>query len=186
MDRSSSTKARAGAHWTIRRADVADARALSVLAERLFRDAFGAQSSPDEMDRYCSAAFTEAVQAAEIADPRRETWLAEQDGRLVAFQQLRTDQQPPAAFAGTPAMQLHRIYLDRALHGSGLAREMMQLAFERARAAGAGVLWLTVWEENPRAIAFYRKFRFRDAGEAPFVFGSEVHRDLVLAVDLAG
>jgi ribosomal protein S18 acetylase RimI-like enzyme len=47
-------------------------------------------------------------------------------------------------------------------------------------ARGADVAWLGVWEHNPRAIAFYRKWGFVEVGEHTFPVGDDPQRDLVL------
>jgi len=55
----------------------------------------------------------------------------------------------------------------------------------QARAWGADVLWLGVWEHNDRALAFYARSGFREAGEHVFMIGRQVDRDLILVKDLA-
>ena len=47
------------------------------------------------------------------------------------------------------------------------------------------MVWLGVWEENARAIAFYRKCGFVDVGSIDFFVGSDRQTDRVLAVPLA-
>ena len=56
----------------------------------------------------------------------------------------------------------------------------MAAARAAAAAEGARTLWLGVWERNERAIAFYRKCGFRDAGTHVFTLGRDRQRDLVL------
>jgi ribosomal protein S18 acetylase RimI-like enzyme len=41
-------------------------------------------------------------------------------------------------------------------------------------------VWLQVWEQNPRAIRFYAKAGFMDAGDASFRIGEQVDRDRLL------
>jgi ribosomal protein S18 acetylase RimI-like enzyme len=43
------------------------------------------------------------------------------------------------------------------------------------------VVWLGVWERNPKAIAFYKKFGFREVGAHVFPLGSDPQRDVVMA-----
>ena len=43
---------------------------------------------------------------------------------------------------------------------------------------------LAVWENNPRAIAFYRKCGFTVTGAQPFVLGTEVQTDYVMTREL--
>jgi ribosomal protein S18 acetylase RimI-like enzyme len=56
----------------------------------------------------------------------------------------------------------------------------MTVCTERAIQAGYDVLWLGVWERNERAIRFYEKKGFVQVGSLPFVFGNELHTDLVM------
>ena len=65
--------------------------------------------------------------------------------------------------------------------GQGVAQTLMAAAVETARSGGARTLWLGVWERNERAIAFYRKSGFEDAGTQTFVLGTDHQRDFVLA-----
>jgi ribosomal protein S18 acetylase RimI-like enzyme len=67
-----------------------------------------------------------------------------------------------------------------------VAGTLLASAIESARISGARVLWLSVWEHNPRAIAFYRKTGFSCVGTMDFVVGSDVQNDLVfsLLIDL--
>ncbi len=52
----------------IRRAIAGDAPSLAVLAERTFRDAFGARNSPENMDLHCAKVFGPEIQLREIGD----------------------------------------------------------------------------------------------------------------------
>jgi RimJ/RimL family protein N-acetyltransferase len=47
-------------------------------------------------------------------------------------------------------------------------------------------IWLSVWEENPRAIAFYRKMGFRDVGAGRFLVGADLQDDRIMAAQVRG
>ena len=164
--------------WTIRTARESDAAALAALAERTFRDAFGAVNAAEDVDLHCARAYTRARQAAEIADPQVVTVVVEREDELVGYVQLRRRASP--AIAETAAVEVLRFYVLQAWHGTGLAHELMADAIARATAMGANVVWLGVWEHNPRAIRFYEKHGFTTVGEQPFVLGKDPQRDLVM------
>ena len=166
------------ARWTIRPARESDAAALAALAERTFRDAFGAWNAAEDMDLHCARAYTPARQATEIADPQVATVVVEHAGELVGYAQLRRRASP--AVAETAAVEVLRLYVLQAWHGTGVAHELMRDALERAAAMGAKAIWLGVWEHNPRAIRFYEKHGFTIVGEQPFVLGKDPQRDLVM------
>jgi diamine N-acetyltransferase len=167
----------------IRAAAVPDAVWLATLAERTFRETYTAYNALEDMERYVSQHFAPALQAAELADPRNVTIVAEVDGRPAAYAQLGRAF-APACVTGPDPMEIVRFYVDRPWHGQGLAQELMRTAATHAHAAGARTLWLGVWERNPRAIAFYRKCGFTEVGTQTFVLGADRQRDLVLVRSL--
>jgi len=170
---------------TIRVAREGDAAALSALAERTFRDAFGASNRAADMDLHCARSYSPERQAAEIVDPLGTTVVAEHDGALVAYVQLHRGRSP-GCVPHAPAVEIRRFYVLQAWHGARLARELMEDSVARAGAEGAAALWLGVWEHNPRAIRFYEKQGFTTVGEQAFVLGSDPQRDLVMVRPLAG
>jgi len=163
----------------IRRAEESDALALSVLAEGTFRAAFAESNTAADMQRHCAANYSQALQLAEIRASERETWLAEADDTLVAYVQLRLNAASPA-ISGERPVEIQRFYVDTAHHGTGVAHQLMAHVLVRAQAAGSAALWLGVWERNPRALAFYRKWRFEVVGEHTFKLGDDHQRDLVM------
>lgn len=166
----------------------ADAERLSRLAATTFRDTFGAQNAPGDMERYLSGAFTPERQAAEIEDANSTILIAEHrvapdEADLVGYAHLVSESVPDAVRGPAP-LELKRLYVARAWHGRGVAQSLMNAVLDAARARGARTLWLGVWERNPRAVAFYEKYGFTRVGEHTFVLGSDVQTDWVLARSL--
>ena len=162
-----------------------DAPSLAILAERTFRDAFGARNSPENMDLHCERCFGPDIQLREIAERGLVTTLADEAGRLVGFSQLRLSRPSPAVKAGKPA-ELHRIYVAAEWQGLGVAQALMDRALTDAARAGCDALWLGVWEHNPKAMAFYKKFGFGFVGTHSFMLGGERQRDLIMSVAVGG
>ncbi|MFM7706731.1 MAG: GNAT family N-acetyltransferase [Gammaproteobacteria bacterium] len=168
----------------MRPATAADAALVAALAEQTFREAFSAQNPPEQMDRHCRENFGVDIQAQEIAAPDRLTLLIESQGRAAGFAQLRWDT-PPEVVSATAPGEIQRFYLLQKFHGAGLAATLMSACLEMLRTRGSDVAWLGVWEENPRAIAFYRKQGFVEVGRKVFMVGTDPQRDLVMARTLA-
>jgi len=158
-----------------------DAPSLAILAERTFRDAFGARNSPENMDLHCAKCFSPDIQLREIGERGLVTTLADEAGRLAGFSQLRLARPSPAVKAQKPA-ELNRIYVTAEWQGRGVARALMDQALTDAARGGCDALWLGVWEHNPKAMAFYRKFGFEFVGTHAFMLGNERQRDLIMSV----
>lgn len=168
----------------IRRARPEDAAALAELAERTFRDAFGATNDPVDMDLHCARRFGPAIQESEIRDPELITLLAEGEDGPIGFAQLRLDAAKDCVVAERPA-ELHRIYVLESRHGRGIAQGLMREVLTAAAQSQVDRIWLGVWEENPRAMAFYVKHGFEVVGEHVFRFGTDMQTDLIMAATVA-
>lgn len=172
-----------GSEASFRRAAAGDAAALASLAERTFVAAFGAQNRPEDLALHVARSYGETIQRREILDPGLATFVAEIAGELVAYAQLLAAPMPAGASdaGGEQPIEIRRFYVDARWHGQGLAQRLMTLALEHAASAGADVVWLGVWEENPRGIAFYRKCGFEPVGHHTFVVGTDPQRDVLMA-----
>ncbi|MDB5034419.1 MAG: GCN5-related N-acetyltransferase [Chlorobi bacterium] len=169
--------------WEIRAARGEDASELGAVAREIFYDTFGPSNSVSDMEIYCSEEFTPEVLAGVIADPDTRILLAMHEGRIVGYAQIRHSE-APACVPGGPAIEMKRFYVLKAWHGTGLAGELLNAVNAKARAEGAEWLWLNVWEHNLRAIRFYEKCGFDTVGECPYVLGTDIQRDFIMAAPI--
>ena len=167
----------------IRRARQADASMLAEFAARTFTDTFGPDNRPEDMAMFLASTFAADHQAREITDPSYVTLLAEIDGSLAGYAQLRWSE-PPECVTGPSPIELLRFYVDTAWKGRGIAQRLMTEVRETAKNLGARTLWLGVWEHNPRAQAFYLKSGYRDVGAHDFVLGTDRQTDRVMVVGI--
>ncbi len=169
----------------IRIAGAADAASLARFAEETFRDTFAAVNAVENMTLYCAASYGEEVQLREITDPGRMTLLYEDSGRLLAFAQLAWGE-PPGCVAGSLPGEINRFYVMRQQHGRGIAQQLMAACIGEMERRGNDVVWLGVWERNPRAIAFYSRCGFVAVGNQIFKLGNDPQQDIVMVRRLAG
>jgi diamine N-acetyltransferase len=162
-----------------RRARPADAEMLAALAARLFRDTYGARTGAEDLEAYIDANFTPEAVGAALQHPSVRFLLLEIDGQTCGYVHLRSGEAPPEV-DDLFAVEIARFYVDRLHHGSGAAQAMMADACVEAAGMGAARLWLSVWRENARAIAFYRKLGFEVVGAQPFLMGEEVQQDYIM------
>ena len=169
--------------FQIRRVIPAEATALAELAARTFAETFGPDNRPEDMAAHLASAYGARQQTEELIDPDVITLVAESEGQWMAYAQVRRFPAPPCVTGESP-VEIRRFYVDSPWHGRGIARPLMTAAQEAARELGGRTLWLSVWERNPRAIAFYEKCGFRPVGEQDFWVGSDRQTDLILVSGL--
>jgi diamine N-acetyltransferase len=169
----------------LRRAGIGDASALAAFAARTFGETFGADNTPEDMAEYLAAAYGESQQGREIESADIITLVMEHEGAIGAYAQIRRGSTLPACVTTPRPVELWRFYVDRSWQGRGVARALMDGAYEAARELGGLSLWLSVWERNERAIAFYAKCGFTDAGTKVFMVGSDRQTDRVYVRSLS-
>lgn len=169
-----------------RRATLDDADAVAALAAMLIRQAYEDLIPGVGIEAYIAQAFSTARVKSDLADETIVTLLAEDEdtGNAVALTQLRSTQVPvPSPIDAN--VELWRFYLERSWHGSGLAQRFMHEAGQAAAAMDAHGVWLSVWEDNPRAIRFYEKVGFMQVGFHEFPVGETAYRDAVMCIHAA-
>jgi ribosomal protein S18 acetylase RimI-like enzyme len=161
----------------VRRATLEDVEAYSAFGARTFFEAFAADNTPEDMRMHLESAWGPELQRAEILDADLDTLLAvDNRGVFAGFVQLRANAAPPGVASRNP-IELRRFYVDKPWQGAGIARALMEAAFDLARQRGAEDIWLGVFERNERAKAFYRKCGFERVGAQVFVVGTDPQTD---------
>jgi GNAT superfamily N-acetyltransferase len=163
----------------IRSGTIQDAAALAAFAARTFAETFADDNAAADMQAHLGRTYGVVQQTAELTSPAVITLLAEDEGRLVGYAQVRYGPAPPCV-QPAGAIELHRFYVDRPAHGTGLAQQLMAAVNAAARTAGARHVWLGVWERNARALRFYAKCGFVDVGSHDFVLGTDRQTDRVM------
>lgn len=163
----------------IRRASDTDNVLLAELGARCFSDSFGAYNTPEDMSAYLSASFSPEKQAAELAEPGSVFLIAE-DGEAPAGYARLKEGCPMGSPSGSRCIEIVRFYAVKEWIGRGVGAALMIACLEEASRRGCDLIWLDVWEQNHRAIAFYRKWGFTTAGEQSFQLGSDLQRDLIM------
>jgi ribosomal protein S18 acetylase RimI-like enzyme len=177
--------ATAGHPIAVRIADHNDAELLARLGAETFAQAFAAANTPEDMATYLAASFSPALQAAELQHPRASFLIAEAAGRPAGYAKLEVSDPPPCVSALRP-VELVRFYVDAAWHGQGVSHSLMNEALSFAANAGNDVMWLGVWQQNARAIAFYRKWDFAIVGDKTFLLGTDQQTDFVMSRTVIG
>ena len=168
----------------LRLAGLDDAEAIAALSIQVFLDTYATEGVRPDL---AAEAFTEYAPAAfgpRLAEPERRFIVAERGPGLVAFAELITlaRDAPAGSVCGA---ELVRLYVQPGHQRSGLGRLLLTRAESVAAAAGRHHLWLTAWEDNRRALAFYAALGYADLGATTYTFQGRRYGNRVLARSLA-
>ncbi len=76
--------------------------------------------------------------------------------------------------------EIHRLYVSAAYQAHGVGRMLFTHALEDETMRAAGSLFLGVWEDNAKALAFYARFGFTPVGEYLYYVGTHADREIIL------
>jgi ribosomal protein S18 acetylase RimI-like enzyme len=166
---------------SIRPATAADLPAIDRVFRTSFCDTFAHLYRPEDLAAFLSG-FTAEGWAAEFEDPAYAFQVGEIGGEIMGYAKLGPNKLPHVA--PDELLELKQLYLLKPAHGTGLAQALMRWALDEARRRGVKRLALSVWSENWRAQAFYRRFRFTDRGPVTFKVGNHPDEDRVWETSL--
>lgn len=169
----------------IRQAGPADAKILTDLAYTTFWDAFAhhPKNAPEDLNHYMRQAFNLEQISAELEEGRNVFLIAEIEDETAGYAKIILDSIEPGISAERP-VELSRLYSHQKHLGQGVGQSLMDACFERARRDGRDVMWLGVWEYNPRARRFYEKNGFRVVGRHVFQLGSDAQTDMLMQKEM--
>jgi ribosomal protein S18 acetylase RimI-like enzyme len=150
---------------------------LEQLAKTTFIETYGSRNPQERISRYVNESFNPKVLLAELKDPLQQYVLAEVDHVFSGYMKLKPGMPEGYDYFG---LEICRFYLLSALHGKGIADEMMAYCEEYARTKSLPLLWLSAWQHNPRAIRFYEKKGFEKKGDLIFRMVDDDQRDFLM------
>lgn len=118
-------------------------------------------------------------------DPRHACWLAEYaaTGAPIGYATTCPPDLPVPLQDGD--VELKRIYVLSRFHGSGAGKRLSDTVMAFARGLQAPRLLLGTYQDNQRAVAFYKREGFTQIGTRQFQVGHQVFDDIVMGMALA-
>jgi diamine N-acetyltransferase len=165
--------------FTTRLATLDDIDTLVKISVKTFRDTFAEANTKEDMKLYIANAFSRDQLINEINDPASTFILALDGETVVGYAKLKAEKNR-SELNGDDGLEIERIYTLREYLGKKVGKLLMQTCLDIASERGYKLVWLGVWEYNPRAIAFYEKWGFKKFGSHSFLLGNDLQTDLLM------
>lgn len=169
--------------FTLRRAGPGDEDTLALVGAATFLDAFIHDISGPDIVAHCARHHSAAAYRALLSseDARSACWIAERDGTRAPIGYLLTCPPDLPGDPGPEDLEIKRIYCLSRVQGGGAGQALMEAALAHGRALGAPRIWLGTYENNHRAVAFYRRNGFATVATRRFQVGEATFDDVVMA-----
>lgn len=157
----------------------ADAEQLSAAGRRLFVQAYGDYSRPDDLEMHVEEYFGRDSVASELQIPEVSYTIAFDADAIAGFIKIRRGP-APAAVPAADAIEVQQLYVDAERQRKGVGRALMDRAVAIARQEGRAGLWLSVWQDADWATGFYEAYGFGTVGTAEFWLGRSRFIDFLM------
>jgi diamine N-acetyltransferase len=152
---------------SIIKATPSDHQVIAHLGARTFIEAHGHSAPEQTIAVYVSKKYAEDVVLSELMDPLNIYHLIYHQGEVAGYSKINLNVSQPN-ISQQQITKLDRIYLLQSFHDKKLGYELLQFNIELSKQNHQQGMWLYVWTENPRAIAFYQKMGFEIKGRYDF------------------
>lgn len=156
---------------------------LQHISRQTFYETFSAGNSEQNMTKYLNEGFSIEKLTAELSDNNSEFYFAVLDNNVIGYLKLNFGQSQ-TELQDEKALEIERIYVLKEFHGKKVGQLLYDKAIQIARQKNADYVWLGVWEENPRAINFYKKNGFVEFDKHIFKLGDDEQTDIMMKLKL--
>ena len=167
----------------IKKASIIDVNQLQTIARQTFFETFSAANSSDNMERYLEDGFSLEKLTSELNNKSSEFYFATLDNKVIGYLKLNFGQSQ-TELKDDRALEIERIYVLKDFHGKNVGQLLYEKAMQTAKQKNADYVWLGVWEENPRAITFYKKNGFVEFDKHIFHLGDDEQTDIMMKLQL--
>lgn len=163
----------------IKRAAMSDVSLLQKIGRQTFYETFSEGNSQENMGKYLEEGFSQEKLEAEIADKHSEFYFAVLDQKVIGYLKLNFGNSQ-TELQDNSSLEIERIYVLREYHGKKVGQLLYKKAMQIADQKNVNYVWLGVWEENPRAIRFYKKNGFIEFDKHIFKLGDDEQTDIMM------
>lgn len=156
---------------------------LQEIGRQTFYETFSAGNTEENMTKYLEEGFSVAKLTSELSDSNAEFYFATLHDKAIGYLKLNFGQSQ-TELQDDKALEIERIYVLKDFHGKSVGQLLYDQAIQIARQKNADYVWLGVWEENPRAIKFYKKNGFVEFDKHIFKLGNDEQTDIMMKLKL--
>jgi ribosomal protein S18 acetylase RimI-like enzyme len=167
----------------IKKISLSEIEQLQEIGKQTFHETFSEVNSEENMKSYLEEKFSYQKLTAELTDENSEFYFATLDNEVIGYLKINFGVSQ-TELKDDQALEIERIYVSAAFHGKKIGQLLYDKAIEIAKEKNVDYVWLGVWENNFRALSFYRKNGFAEFDKHIFKLGNDVQTDLMMKLKL--
>lgn len=168
---------------SIQKVRTCDTDLLQKISRQTFFETFSAVNTEENMNKYLDEALSKEKLTAELNDNNAEFYFAMIDDNVIGYLKINFGLSQ-TELKEDKAVEIERIYVLSAYHGKNIGQILYDKAMQIACEKNADYVWLGVWEENHRAINFYKKNGFVEFDKHLFKLGDDQQTDIMMKLKI--
>lgn len=164
---------------TVKKIMPEDIGQLQKVSKQTFWETFSASNSEENMTNYLEESFSVDKLTDELNNEHSDFYFALLDEKVIGYLKLNFGQSQ-TELQDNKALEIERIYVLQEFHGKKVGQVLYEKALQIAGQVNADYVWLGVWEENLRAIGFYKKNGFVAFDKHIFKLGGDEQTDIMM------
>ncbi len=167
----------------IREATHNDAKVLAELGAKTFYDTFRPHNTEEDMLLYIKKNYSTETIFENLSNTNIQYFIAFDDEIPIGYIKLIKNKTFEKLDTKNN-IELEKIYVLNTYHDKKAGKELMLAAIQFSIEKKFETLFLGVWQENKRAIDFYKKFKFETFATRAFKLGNEICDDFMMKLGL--
>jgi len=167
----------------IRKIVLNDIEQLQKIGRQTFHDTFSESNAEENMKKYLDEKFSIEKLTEELNNQYSEFYFAMLQDKAIGYLKVNFGESQ-TELKDSKALEIERIYVSKEFHGKKVGQLLYEKAIQIARNKQSEYVWLGVWEENHRAVSFYKKNGFTEFDKHIFRLGNEEQTDLMMKLKL--
>ena len=165
------------------RVTVNDIDKLQKIGRQTFSETFSAVNTQENMREYLDDRFSIEKLTAELNNKNSEFYFATLENDAVGYLKLNFGPSQ-TELRDDKALEIERIYVLKTFQGKRVGQMLYEKAMQISKETHVDYVWLGVWDQNPRAINFYKKNGFVEFDKHIFKLGSDEQTDIMMKLQL--
>jgi len=156
---------------------------LQKISKQTFYETFSEDNTEENITNYLNESFSIQKLSDELNNANAMFYFAIHNKEIIGYLKLNWGQSQ-TELKDNKAIEVERIYVLKEYHGKKVGQFLYDHAIRIAKEKNADYVWLGVWEENPRAISFYKKNGFIAFDKHIFKLGNDEQTDIMMKLHL--
>ncbi len=167
----------------IKKIGLSDLVQLQYIGRLTFYETFSAYNTEENMLKYLGESFSNENLKTELSNPNSAFYFAYDKNEIIGYLKINFGESQSELKVDN-ALEIERIYIIKEYQGKKVGQLFHDMAVNISRKKQLKYIWLGVWEENTKAINFYKKNGFKEFDKHIFYLGDDKQTDIMMKIEV--